>query len=165
MYRIQSKSWSLAAAIILLAGSARGQTNTATTVVQAPGLNCTTAAGANSFPALSWTLTEGFVAATDHLRFDLTLVKVLDSCTVALILDLSEDKSLPSVTITDTQGSNVLRKIVLENVFITSNQFLGSGLIPTESVGLTFKRIQVTDNVLNVTFCWDNLTQSSICGS
>ncbi len=159
---------------VLFAGPARGQSNSFSTVVSMPSLNCSTAAGTGTFSVLSWSIgaqNSGITPGRTGRDVSSTLgplqfVKALDACTPILFGRVVTGTLVPSVTLTESSGGIPLVTVKLTGVIVSSDQVSGSGgAPPSEAVSLTYTRISITNNPSGTTFCWDVSTLSPCSGS
>jgi type VI protein secretion system component Hcp len=110
----------------------------------------------------------GGIGAGRSMFADIKLVKTLDDCTPLLFQNLAKGARLNTVNITivtpataDTPARALL-KIVLDTVFITSDEFTEAvGGRPAEVVTLSWQKITITYMPTGTRFGWDKLTNST----
>jgi len=136
-------------------------------VVTVDGLLCTTSAGTQMFPALTWsfgatqtaTTTGGGGTASGRANItDVSVSKRTDSCSPLLFGDVVSGRHVARVTIVqqDNNRDDVFT-LVLEDVIVASYQLSGSHAeeVPTEQISFNFGRITITDNISGNRFRWD----------
>jgi len=136
-------------------------------IVVVNGLNCSTSAGANTFTAQSWSTSAHSTSATSAATFDnLAIGKLFDACSVALYSAATVHKSFSTVTLTERNATSGATTVIVQLTNATSlvdslggNQ---SNTSATEGVGFTYGRIQITDQVHGLTYCFDK-TQNKAC--
>ncbi|MGV3517150.1 type VI secretion system tube protein Hcp [Luteitalea sp.] len=140
-----------------------------TITLQIPGLNCTTPAGGSTFKVQSWTwgasnsgtLTGSTGSPGQTNLQDLSVEKVFDGCSAAVLSAITTGAVLKGATLTQV-GADVSRTttVELEGVLLTSWS-VGSTTIqeaPSENLTLNFIKICMRDTASGTSACYDAST-------
>lgn len=141
--------------------------------VTVPGLGCSTAAGADSFEARAWSwgaentvvTTGGGGGAGKATIAALGLTRLSDACSPLLLENVVTGLHLPTLTLTQLNGSGAITTTVaLSDVTVTDWKVGGSSAAAeaTEQVEVAFRRFQLTDVASGNKFCWD-VSQNKAC--
>jgi type VI secretion system secreted protein Hcp len=125
-----------------------------TIILQLPGLNCSTAAGQGTFKVLAWSWgasNSGTVlggAGKANLQ-DLSVTKLFDGCSPAILGAVTTGAFLKSATLTQVGGADVNKTTTIRlNGVQLSSWSLGSTIneeAPSENLSLNFTEICITD--------------------
>ena len=141
--------------------------------VTAPGLGCSTPAGADSFEARAWSwgaenavVVSGGGAGSGKASISaLGLTRLSDGCSPLLLELVVTGQHLPTLTLTQYNASGaVTTTVALSDVTVTDWKVGGSSSAAeaTEQVQVAFRRFQLTDIASGNKFCWD-VSQAKAC--
>ena len=141
--------------------------------VTAPGLGCSTPAGADSFEARGWSwgaenpvvVSGGGSGAGKAVISALGLTRLSDACSPLLLESVVTGLHLPTLTLTQYNSSGAITTTVaLSDVTVTDWKVGGSSTAAeaTEEVQVAFRRFQLTDVASGNKFCWD-VSQGKAC--
>jgi len=131
------------------------------------GLGCTTALGAETFDARSWSWgasnaatdgTGGGTSAGKAVVDELTLTRGSDACSPALLSGVMTGKSFRSLTLSQYDSAGVLKATVTLNAVSLRNWQIGgsnTAAEPSEQVAFSFERFTFIDIASGAKFCFD----------
>jgi type VI protein secretion system component Hcp len=165
----------VACLLVAGAGSARlAAAKEAAIAVSVNGLGCSTAAGTNSFNAISWSwgaanvVTDpagGGSGSGKAVVSALTLTRTTDACSPALLGGVLTGKHFSSLSLTQYDDAGVMTATVVLNDVMLAGWRIGStdtSVQATEEVQVSFAKFVFTDVASGNKFCWD-LAENKAC--
>jgi type VI protein secretion system component Hcp len=168
------KAWSIAASLLVLSVGleaqgppAKGSKVQSTIAVTLGSLGCSTAAGADSFEALSWSWgasnpadlsgSGGGSGTGKAVVSELNLTKPFDACSPALFGAVMTGKAFPTLTLAASNKDGTTTTLTLTDVRVSSWQASGSAAADaaTESATFGFAKVCLADGASGAKFCYD----------
>ena len=124
--------------------------------LQAPALGCGTAGGSNALQVLSWSVGVSQSGSGTPTFSNLSVTKPFDECSTAFFGSSAAGKTIPSLTLTQTDKNRVAQTIIqLTNATVTSDGSGGANGSVNQTLSFSYDKICITNPAAQSSYCYD----------